>query len=59
MAARTVSIPGSKSVSERFIAGALALSLGVFFVWGAGFANSATLHEAAHDTRHAYGFPCH
>lgn len=59
MAARIVSLTGSKAVSERMIAGALALFLGAFFVWGAGFANSATLHEAAHDTRHAYGFPCH
>jgi cobalt transporter subunit CbtB len=59
MAAHTVSLTGSRTVSERMIAGALALFLGAFFVWGAGFANSATLHEAAHDTRHAYGFPCH
>ena len=25
----------------------------------AGLAQSATLHDAAHDTRHATGFPCH
>jgi cobalt transporter subunit CbtB len=59
MAARIVSLSGSKTVSERMTAGAFALFLGAFFVWGAGFADSATLHEAAHDTRHAYGFPCH
>ena len=33
------------------------LGLGLLFV--AGFANSAVLHDAAHDTRHAVGFPCH
>lgn len=59
MAARIVSPAGSKMVSERLVAGFAALFLGAFFVWGAGFANSATLHDAAHDTRHAYGFPCH
>lgn len=25
----------------------------------AGHAQSATLHDAAHDMRHATGFPCH
>jgi len=36
-----------------------AVLFGVFFVYGAGFANSAALHDAAHDTRHAFAFPCH
>jgi cobalt transporter subunit CbtB len=59
MAARSKVLIGSKAVSERLVAGFAALFLGAFFVWGAGFASSATLHDAAHDTRHAYGFPCH
>lgn len=33
------------------------LGLSVLFI--AGFANSATLHDATHDLRHAAGFPCH
>jgi cobalt transporter subunit CbtB len=37
----------------------LALVLGLVVVWGAGFANSAALHNATHDTRHAFGLPCH
>jgi cobalt transporter subunit CbtB len=37
----------------------LAALLGVFVVWGAGFAGSDILHNAAHDARHANGFPCH
>jgi len=36
-----------------------ALALGAFMVFGAGLAQSAALHDAAHDTRHAIGFPCH
>lgn len=44
-------------VSARITAGVTALLLGVFLVWGAGLANSATLHDTAHDTRHSYGFP--
>ena len=33
--------------------------LGVFLIWGVGFAGPSVLHNAAHDTRHANGFPCH
>jgi cobalt transporter subunit CbtB len=36
-----------------------AIMLGLFIVWGVGLANPATLHNAAHDSRHALGFPCH
>ena len=35
----------------------LMLGLGLMFV--AGHAQSAALHDAAHDMRHATGFPCH
>ncbi len=59
MAASSISISGSKTVSSRLTAGFAALFLGVFFIWGVGLANSQTLHDAAHDTRHSYGFPCH
>ncbi|MDJ0950764.1 MAG: CbtB domain-containing protein [Alphaproteobacteria bacterium] len=37
----------------------LAILLGAFLVFGAGFAQSDTLHNAAHDSRHAFAFPCH
>jgi cobalt transporter subunit CbtB len=37
----------------------LAVLIGLFLVWGVGLANPATLHNAAHDSRHALGFPCH
>ena len=44
---------------SRFAAAALALVLGAFFVWGAGFASADALHDTAHDARHAMGLPCH
>ena len=47
------------SLSDRLVAGMLAMLLGSFLVFGAGFANSAVLHDTAHDVRHANGFPCH
>jgi cobalt transporter subunit CbtB len=37
----------------------LAALLGLFVVWGAGFAGAEMVHNAAHDARHANGFPCH
>ncbi len=33
--------------------------IGATLVFAAGFANSGVLHDAAHDTRHSTGFPCH
>ena len=35
------------------------LMLGMVILFAAGHAQSATLHDAAHDVRHATGFPCH
>ena len=37
----------------------LAVCIGVFLVYGAGFAHPLTIHDFAHDTRHAIAFPCH
>jgi cobalt transporter subunit CbtB len=47
------------SFSKLMIARIVALLLGVFFVLGVGFSNSNTIHNAAHDARHAFAFPCH
>ena len=49
----------SLSLSQRLIAGVLALMLGLTLLVGTGFAGDYRLHTGAHDTRHAMGFPCH
>ncbi|WP_137151101.1 CbtB domain-containing protein [Devosia sp. FKR38] len=49
----------SLSLSQRLIAGSLALMLGLTLLVGTGFAGDFRLHNGAHDTRHAMGFPCH
>jgi len=36
-----------------------AILLGAFLLLGIGFAHSDTIHNAAHDSRHAFAFPCH
>ena len=41
------------------IAGISALLLGVFFIYGVGFAGADIIHSAAHDGRHSIAFPCH
>jgi cobalt transporter subunit CbtB len=38
---------------------AVALLLGAFVLIGAGFAPIAMIHNAAHDARHSFAFPCH
>ena len=37
----------------------IALTLGIGIIAVIGFAGSEMLHGAAHDLRHASGFPCH
>jgi cobalt transporter subunit CbtB len=37
----------------------LAILLGAVLVYGVGFASPMTIHNAAHDARHAFAFPCH
>lgn len=36
-----------------------AMLLGGLILYGAGFLNTNAVHNAAHDTRHSQGFPCH
>jgi cobalt transporter subunit CbtB len=49
----------SLSLSQRLVAGVLALFMGLVLVGGVGFASDMAIHNGAHDTRHALGFPCH
>ncbi|NRG16635.1 CbtB-domain containing protein [Rhizobiales bacterium] len=37
----------------------LALVFGMGIVFAVGFASPNVLHNAAHDSRHSLGFPCH
>jgi cobalt transporter subunit CbtB len=37
----------------------LAILFGAFIVLGVGFAGPSAIHNAAHDVRHAFAFPCH
>lgn len=48
-----------QSVAERVLPVTVLALLGVFFVFGVGFASPEAIHNAAHDARHAFSFPCH
>ncbi len=37
----------------------LAASFGIALLAGVGFAPAAAVHDATHDGRHAFTFPCH
>lgn len=49
----------SLTISQRLVAGFVALVLGFVLLGTVGFAQDVRLHNGAHDTRHALGFPCH
>jgi cobalt transporter subunit CbtB len=57
MTAQTVS--RSLPLSRRVLAGLSAVLFGSVLLYGVGFAQDSRMHNAAHDTRHAIGFPCH
>jgi cobalt transporter subunit CbtB len=45
--------------SNAIIAAMVATALGAAMLFAVGFSHSDLLHAAAHDVRHAAGFPCH
>lgn len=56
--ATTTTFQGAVSRSTKAVA-VVALLAGLGIVFVTGFANSSTIHNAAHDTRHTMAFPCH
>ena len=48
-----------KLSAARFIPAVFAAVLGVTLITITGHVQAAALHDAAHDVRHATGFPCH
>lgn len=54
-----VSEGGLGTIQRRMGAAVVAALIGVFILFGVGLAQPDTLHNAAHDARHAFAFPCH
>jgi cobalt transporter subunit CbtB len=49
----------SGAVPSTIAAPVCAAILGVVLLYASGFAQTAEIHNGAHDTRHSAGFPCH
>lgn len=47
------------ALATRLVAGSLALAFGLGLFLATGFAAPSLIHNATHDTRHAFGLPCH
>jgi cobalt transporter subunit CbtB len=47
------------SLADRAAAAAIAALLGFFILFGVGFSTTPQIHNAGHDSRHSFAFPCH
>ena len=47
------------TLKDKLFPVAVAAGLGLVLLYGAAFAATPALHNAAHDGRHSAGFPCH
>jgi cobalt transporter subunit CbtB len=59
MIQRQIAQPSSAEISRVALPAVVSILLGVFVLFGVGFAGSTTIHNAAHDSRHSFAFPCH
>jgi cobalt transporter subunit CbtB len=60
--ARTRTISGTTGAAEHTAVLApvvLAVLLGSFLIFGTGLSAIAAVHNATHDARHSFAFPCH
>jgi cobalt transporter subunit CbtB len=58
MQSQITTLPVS-GASARIAPALAALLLGLALFLTAGFAGATVLHNSTHDTRHAFGLPCH
>lgn len=47
------------TLAQAVGAASAAALLGLVLLWSVGFSHIEAVHNAAHDARHAVGFPCH
>jgi cobalt transporter subunit CbtB len=56
----TRTLPATADLAQgRTLVGTLTLLLGLGVLFVVGFSPLSVAHNAAHDTRHTAGFPCH
>jgi cobalt transporter subunit CbtB len=47
------------TLTQRRLIAVLGAVFGLFLIYGVGFAHPEAIHNAAHDSRHSFAFPCH
>ncbi len=58
-AAGTTASAGAPARAQVVASSIAVAALGLTLLWGVGFSHIEAVHNAAHDTRHSNGFPCH
>lgn len=58
MTTKTIAQAQAPANTDFFAIGGAVLA-GAILILLAGFASASVAHDAAHDTRHAFAFPCH
>lgn len=59
MTTQTQNLTASKAGLSTIGAALFVAAMGIGLMFVTGHVQAATLHDAAHDMRHATGFPCH
>lgn len=55
----TITNTVSLTISQRIATGLAVIFVGTVLLYTVGLSHMTVAHNAAHDTRHAIGFPCH
>lgn len=55
----TVSVSADERSSSIIRPALMIAAMGIALIFTVGHLQAETLHDAAHDVRHATGFPCH
>ncbi|MDE1195917.1 MAG: CbtB-domain containing protein [Pseudomonas sp.] len=59
MSSTVLTHASSRSRGNRLLVTVGSILMGMSLVYFAGFSHLDLVHNAAHDTRHSSGFPCH
>ncbi len=59
MIEQTAAAYATTSTSGQKVAAFAEIMLGLIIIVGTGVVQAHALHECTHDTRHAFGLPCH
>jgi cobalt transporter subunit CbtB len=59
MSSTVLTHSATRSRSSRLLVTFGSILMGLSLVYFAGFSHLELIHNAAHDTRHSSGFPCH